>query len=73
MYETVSGGSGAGPLLILGEKEEMTEGRNPGWASKIEPPLAQGMDPPLTVAIGEKGECFWLCGKMHMSTFLHAV
>ena len=38
-----SGGSkggaweGGGLRLILGKKEEMTEGRRAGWASKIEP------------------------------------
>ena len=36
--EDLAGGGGGGCApLILGEKEEMTEGINPGWASKIEP------------------------------------
>ena len=30
-------GPGFPPLFIVGDKEEMTEGRKAGWASKIEP------------------------------------
>ena len=51
-----SGGSrgGAPPPLILGKKEEMTEGRKAGRASETKPPrppapLAQGLDPPLLI------------------------
>ena len=44
-----SGGSRAWAPLILGKKEEMTEGRKASRASKTPPPppLAQGLDPPL--------------------------
>ena len=37
MYSVLSGGSrgGARAPLFWVKKEEMTEGRNPGWASKI--------------------------------------
>ena len=42
------GGTGSPPPLFRVEKEEMTEGRKAGWASKIEPgPLLQSLDPPL--------------------------
>ena len=45
------GGPGLPPPLILGKKEEMTEGKMADRASKSRPlpppPLAQGLDPPL--------------------------
>ena len=45
-------GGGRPPPLILGKKEEMTEGKMADRASKSRPPpppppLAQGLDPPL--------------------------
>ena len=54
----VSGGSrgGARAPLILGKKEEMTEGKMGDRASKSRPPpppLAQGLDPPLIVATND--------------------
>ena len=45
------------PLLILGKKEEMTEGRKASRASKLTPPLlppAEGLDPPLEWVVAKR-------------------
>ena len=60
--DMTSGGSRGGargarpPPLILGKKEEMTEGKMAAMVSKSRPPpppppLAQGLDPPLMTAL----------------------
>ena len=48
------GGTRGGlPPLFWVKKEEMTEGRRAGWASKIDldPFLAQSLDPPLVLLV----------------------
>ena len=50
----ISGRSRGGAPLILGKKEEMTEGKMAAMASKSRPgpPLAQGLDPSLFTSKG---------------------
>jgi len=54
------GPGGAGPPLLWVRKEETTEGRKAGRASKTKPPpppfspLTQGLDPPLATSLNKR-------------------
>ena len=60
------GPGGAGPPLFWTKKEEMTEGKNgrQGQVSQDRPPpLAQGLDPPLTSLYFTFSYLVWLEGR----------